>query len=120
MPFEYARLKLNRSEWVNQFGSSVEGVLHLLQWKNGLDLRLVGGMGWVYLTEGSISDRTASFGLTQARVPVLRGILQAQTKSALRWWGKCPFATHIISATISANGTSVLALPIRISVQVGF
>jgi hypothetical protein len=121
MPFEFSMLRLNGSEWVKQFGSSVEAVLHLVEWKNGLDFRLVGGAGWTYLTEGNINDHTASVDMTGSVGPGLAYYFTRTEKLSAAVVGELPLRViYYFGDHLSKNGTTVFALPIRISVQVGF
>ncbi len=121
LPFEYARIKLNKSEWVNQFASSVEGVLHLKEWKNGLDVHLLGGVGWSYLSEGKIADRTACAGISVSFGPGISYYFSRTERISAAVNLDVPFRwIYYFGDHLSANGTSVIAFPIRLGVQVGF
>lgn len=121
MPFEFARFKLNRSEYINQFGSSLEGVLHLAEWDNGLDVHLVGGFGWSYVTEGKIKDRSADAGITASVGPGLSYYFSRTEKLSAAVALEAPFRMiYYFGSHLSANGTTVLAFPIRLSMQLGF
>lgn len=121
MPFEFARLRLNRSEYVNQFGSSLEGVLHLAEWDSGIDVHLVGGFGWSYLAEGKIMDRSADAGITASVGPGLSYYFSRTEKLSAAIAVELPFRMiYYFGSHLSANGTTVLAFPLRISIQLGF
>lgn len=121
MPFEFTRQRLNYAEWVNQFGSSLEGVFHLVEWGNGLDIHLVGGAGWAYLSEGSIQNRTASAGITVDLGPGLSYYFSRTEKISAALALEVPFRMiNYFGNHLSANGTTIFAIPVRISIQVGF
>ena len=121
LPFEFSRLKLNNSEWVNQYTTSVEGVLHLVEWQNGLDIHLLGGAGWSYLSEGSIDDRTASIGITASFGPGLSYYFSRTDTLSASVTFEAPFRyIYYFGNHLSSNGTSVMAIPLRLSIQVGF
>lgn len=121
MPFEFSRFRLNNEEWVNSLGSSLEGVLHLAQWQNGLDIHLVGGAGWSYLTEGSVPNRTANAGITASLGPGVSYFIPDTKKVSIAIVAELPFRMiYYFGDRLSANGTTVLGIPLRLSVEVGF
>lgn len=121
LPFEFTRLKLNKSEWVNQFGSSIEGVLHLVEWPNGLDVHLLAGAGWTYITEGQYDDRTAAAGLTVSAGPGLSYYFSRTETLSAALALELPFRwIYYFGSHLSSNGTSIVAFPVRLSIQVGF
>lgn len=121
MPFEFDRLKINKSEYVNQLGSSVEGVLHLVQWENGLDIHLVGGAGWMHITEGLNNNNSAATGITGSFGPGLSYYFSKQENVTLALAAEVPVRViHYFGSHLSTNGTTILAVPIRLSFEVGF
>lgn len=121
LPFEFTRQKLNHEEWVNQMGSSVEGVLHLAEWGNGLDVHLVGGVGWAYLSEGATDNRTASAGITVSFGPGISYFFHRSEKFSSAINFEVPIRMiNYFGDRLSANGTTILAIPLRLSVQFGF
>lgn len=121
LPFEYARLRLNRSEWINSFGSSLEGVLHLVQWRSGPEIHLVGGFGLNYLTEGKYQDRTASVGVTAGLGPGFSYYIPNLQKVSVAITLEVPVRmVHYFGDRLSASGTTALAVPIRLAAEVGF
>jgi len=120
-PFEYARMKLNKAEWINYFGSSVEAVLHLVEWNNGFDFHLVGGAGWSFLSEGRFYDRSKSFGVTVGVGPGFSYYFSRTEKVSASVTFEMPVRyVHYFGDRLSRNGTSVVQFPVRISMQVGF
>lgn len=121
VPLEFAALKLNHAEWVYNLAASVEGVLHLREWKNGLDFHLVGGIGWTYLTEGSINDRTRNNGITASIGPGLSYFFARKASWSGAVTAELPLRyAYYFGNHLSSNGTSVFAFPLRLSVQFGF
>lgn len=121
LPFEFARQKLNHLEWVNQFNLSLEGVVHLAEWANGIDLRLVGGAGWSYLSEGKYDDRTSGTGIIAHFGPGFAYYFSRTEKVSAALVAEIPFRmVHYFRDRLSSNGTTIFAVPIRISLQVGF
>lgn len=120
-PFEFTRQRLNHLEWVNQFNLSLEGVVHLAEWANGIDLRLIGGAGWSYLTEGKIDDRTSGTGIIAHFGPGFAYYFSKTEKVTAAIVTEVPFRMiHYFGDRLSAGGTTIFAIPIRISLQVGF
>lgn len=121
LPFEFARLKLNRSEWVNQFGSSVEGVLHLAEWENGVDFHLLVGAGWSYISEGKIDDRSSAAGITASFGPGVSYYFSRTEKISAAVSVELPFRMiYYFGDNLTAGGTTVIAAPIRLNLQIGF
>ncbi|MBT3182064.1 MAG: hypothetical protein HN337_06110 [Deltaproteobacteria bacterium] len=121
MPFEIARLKLNKSEWVTYLGSTIEGVFHIKEWSNGFDFHVQGGIGWSYLTEGRDADQTKSWGITASAGPGFSYYFARTEKVSGALAVELPFRyIYYLGNHLSRNGTSVIALPIRISMQIGF
>ncbi|MBI4126526.1 MAG: hypothetical protein HY465_03450 [Deltaproteobacteria bacterium] len=119
MPFEYSRFKLNRTEWVNMMGGSFEGVFHVAAWEDGFDFHLVGGLGLQYLTEGDIQDRTESVGMTASFGPGIAWYFGKGRHLALV--SQFPVrAIVFIGDRLSANQTTVIDLPLRLGLTVGF
>lgn len=121
MPVEWSTFVLNRAERVHLFGSSVEAVTHLVAWENGLDINVVGGMGWNYLTEGEASNQTRSFGVNFGAGPGLAWYFSqaGDVTGALKV--ELPIRAIIfLGDHLSANQTTVLAVLLRIGVTVGF
>ena len=121
MPFEFTRQKLNHTEWVNQFGSSIEAVLHLAEWQNGMDVRLVGGAGWMYLTEGQVDDRSAALGITADFGPGVAYYFHRTKSLSMAAVLELPFRMiHYFGDHLSSGGTTIVAFPFRVSLQFGF
>lgn len=121
MPFEFARLKLNHVEWVNQFGSSLEGVLHLAEWDNGFDFHLIFGAGWSYISEGRFDDRSNAAGITGSLGPGISYYFSRTENVSAALALEVPFRLiYYFGDHLSAGGTTVIAFPIRLSIQVGF
>lgn len=121
MPFEFTRQRLNHFEWVNQFGSTLEGVLHLVEWGNGIDIHIVGGVGWSYLTEGSAKNRTSSTGLTVDVGPGFSYYFSRTDKVSAALSFEVPFRLiNYFNDRLSKNGTTIVAVPLRLMLQVGF
>lgn len=121
MPFEFTRQRLNRFEWVSQVGSSVEGVLHLAEWQSGLDIHLVGGAGWTYISEGKVRDNTAAKGITASLGPGLSYYFSRTDKVSAAVVFEVPFKLiHYFGTHLSSGGTTLIAFPMRVSMQVGF
>jgi len=121
LPFEYAALKLNRSEWVNSLSNEVEAILHLVEWSNGLDFHLVGGAGWTYLSEGSINNQTKSFGVIASLGPGFSWFFSRTEKISGALALEIPFRfVHYFKDHLSKGGTTAVAFPIRLTMQVGF
>lgn len=121
LPFEFASQKLNSSEWVNQFNVSVEGVVHLVEWDNGLDFHLVGGGGWTYLTEGKYSDNTSGAGFIASLGPGLSYYFSRTEKISAALAVELPLRfIYYFGDRLSRNGTAIFGIPLRLSLQVGF
>jgi hypothetical protein len=121
MPFEYARLKLNGDEWVDSFGTELEAILHIVEWGNGLDFHLIGGAGWTYLTEGKIDNQSNSLGVVASLGPGLSWFFSRTEKVSAALNFEVPIRyVHYFKDRLSANGTSALAVPIRLTMQIGF
>ncbi len=121
MPFEVARLKLNKTEWVTYLGSTMEGVFHIKEWSNGVDFHIQGGVGWAFLTEGRDNDQTRSWGITASIGPGFSYYFARTEKVSGALAVEVPFRyIYFLGDRLSSNGTSVIAFPIRISMQIGF
>lgn len=121
IPFEFTRQKLNSWEWVNQFGSTAEGVFHIASWKNGIDIHVVGGIGWAYLMEGPIQNSTAAAALTVDVGPGVSYYFVKSDKVTASVTGEIPLRfLYYFGNHLSSGGTPTFAVPIRISMQVGF
>lgn len=121
LPFEFSRQRLDRIEWTNQFGSQVEAVVHLAAWQNGLDVHLVGGVGWAYLTEGRIDNQSNSGGISVGLGPGLSYYFHRDEKISTALAVEAPFRMiYYFGSRLSQGGTTVLAFPIRLSIQLGF
>lgn len=121
MPFEFSRLKLNRSEWVNQFGSSAEGIFHIAQWRNGFNVHLVGGVGWSYITEGDLPGGTAAAGVTASFGPGVSFFFTQTNKISGALNLEVPIRMiNYFGSHLSQGGTTILAIPMRLTVQLGF
>lgn len=121
IPFEMTRQKLNHQEWVNQMGSSIEGVLHLAEWSNGIDVHLVGGVGWSYISEGSLDNRGAGTGITVSFGPGISYFFHRTEKFSSAIVFEVPLRViNYFGEHLSAKGTTLFAVPLRLSVQFGF
>ena len=121
MPFEFVRLKLNHAEWVNQFGSSVEAILHLVESDSGWDFHLLGGVGWSRISEGAINDRSNAYGITASLGPGVSYFFARGERVSAALALEVPFRMiYYFGDRLSANGTTIIAFPIRLSIQVGF
>ncbi len=121
MPFGYSRFKLNRSEWVNYFDTSVEGILHLASWENGIDVSLIGGAGVSILPEGPIENNTGSFGLNVGIGPAFNWFFHRGQKVTSSVYVQVPVRMVIFFGNnLSANQTTVLQIPVRVGVSLGF
>ncbi|MFH0798741.1 MAG: hypothetical protein V2A66_01010 [Pseudomonadota bacterium] len=121
MPFEITTQRLNRAEWPFEINLGVEAVLHLVEWRNELDFHLVGGAGWNYLTEGGIQNHSRSQGISADLGPGLSYYFFRGEKSSAALTFEVPFRmVHYFGDHLSGNGTTFIAFPMRISVQVGF
>ncbi len=121
LPIEYSRLKLNGSEWVNYIGSSLEAIFRVAEWRNGLDFHLVGGIGGSYLSEGKVSNNTASAGFNVGVGPGIAYFFSRTEKLTAAIAAELPIRfQYFIGNHLSANGTSAIAFPLRLSLQLGF
>lgn len=120
MPFEYQYFELNDQEWVHQMGSTLEGVMRLAQAANGFEFHLLFGMGWNYLTEGSIGNRSRCGGITGEFGPGISWFFaRGDTRASLTI--ETPLRMiHYFGTHLSADGTTVFAFPIRLGLTVGF
>lgn len=120
-PLEYSRLRLNRQEWVNFFAGSVEAVFRIKQWSNGLDFHLVGGLGGSYMSEGNVQDNSRSPGLMLSAGPGVTYIFSRSEKVKAGVTAELPIRwQYFIGDHLAIGGTSALAIPIRLSLQLGF
>lgn len=120
-PFEYSRQKFDYAEWVDQFNISFEGVVHLAEWSNGVDIRLVGGAGWSYLSEGKLSNRSTAKGIIAQFGPGLAYYFSRTEKVSAALVAELPFRMiHYFGENLSSHGTTLFAVPLRLSLQVGF
>ncbi len=121
IPFEFSWLKLNRQEWVNSIQSGAEAIFHIKQWNSGIDIHLIGGAGFAYLTEGKVSDRSKSWGATASIGPGLSYFFAMSEHVSGAVALEVPlryiryFGNHL-----SSGGANAFAVPIRVSMQVGF
>lgn len=121
LPFEYSRLKLNHDEWVNYFGAGLEGVFHIKEWKSGIDFHLVGGVGWAYLSEGDVYNNSKNNGITASIGPGFSYFFTRTEKVSGAVSLDVPFRfVNFFGDHLSRGGTSVGALPIRLTLQIGF
>lgn len=121
LPFEYSRLKLNHDEWVNYFGAELEGIFHIKEWKSGLDFHLVGGVGWGFLSEGDVYNNSKNNGITASLGPGLSYFFSRTEKVSGAVSLEIPFRfVNFFGNHLSRGGTSVGALPIRLTMQIGF
>ncbi len=121
IPFEINRLKLNQSEWVNFIDLAVEGVFHIIEWKNGIDFHLVGGAGWSYLTDGSVDNNSQTSGISASFGPGFSYYFARTEKVSASLTLDAPFRfIRFFGDNLSRGGASVFAFPIRIGMQVGF
>ena len=121
MPFEFTMQRLNRQEWVPQIGSTLEGVLHLAEWSNGIDIHLVGGVGWSYLFEGEIQNHSRGAAITGDFGPGLSYYFFRNNKVSTALTAEAPFRIqYYFGDHLSPNGTTFVSFPIRLSIQVGF
>ena len=121
LPFEFARQKLNHSEWVNQYNVSLEGVFHIKEWDNGIDFHIVGGAGWTYLDEGKLSDNSSGPGMIVSAGPGMSYYFSRTEKVSGALAVEMPLRyLYYFGSHLSYGGTSIFGIPIRISLQVGF
>ncbi len=120
MPFEYHYFKLNGQEWVNSFGSNVEAVIRLAQGTSGFEFHLLAGLGWTYLTEGKISNRTSNMGVNVEFGPGVSWFFaRGDTRASLTF--EVPLRMiYFFGDRLSANGTTVFAFPLRLGFTIGF
>ena len=121
IPFEGTSQKLNHYEWVLQFNLAAEGVVHLKEWNNGLDFHLVGGVGGTYLTEGNTNNNSAAKGIIASLGPGLSYYFTRTEKFSASLTAEIPFRmVHYFGDNLSRGGTTLFAIPGRISIQFGF
>ena len=120
MPLEYARIRLNHDEWVHYFSQNLEGVLHLVTWASGWDIRLVGGLGWSYLSEGPIKDRSRSYGFNMGLGPGLAYYFHKGNTTAAAVLEVPVRGIYFFGDHLSKNHTFVISVPIRLSIEIGF
>jgi len=120
MPFEYSYFKLNHVEWVNYIGGGVEAILHLASWESGWDISLVGGPGAAVLPEGSVKNNSGAVGMTIGAGPAFNYFFaRGATKGSV--YVQMPIrAVIFFGNNLSKNRTTVLSIPIRIGISVGF
>lgn len=120
MPIEYQYFKLNGQEWTSQIGSTLEGVVRISQWSNGLEFHLLGGLGWTHIFEGKIGNQTAATGMTAEIGPGFSWFFKRDdTRASLTL--ELPLRyTYFFGNNLSRNGTSVFAIPVRLGVTVAF
>ncbi len=118
---EYSNLNLNHSERVNYFGTAVEGILHIIAWENGLDFNLVGGVGYSQLFEGPRTNNTGAAGINIGVGPAINWFFHRGEKVRSSLYAQVPVrAVIFFGNNLSKNQTTVLAVPIRIGVSLGF
>lgn len=119
-PLGYSYIKLNKAEWVHYFDIDAEGIFHLAYWDNGIDIYLVGGGGGSFLTEGSINNNSAAAGINVGIGPGLSYFFaRGKTKGSL--YIQVPVRmVHFFGNNLSAGGTTLLQVPIRLGLSVGF
>lgn len=121
VPFEFSRIKLNKVEWINDIAAALEGIYRIAEWDSGVDFHLVGGIGFSYLSEGRINDNTKSTGITVGVGPGVTYIFSKTEKVTGGVTAELPIRyQRYVGTHLSNNGTSVIAFPLRLSVQVGF
>jgi len=119
-PFEYSYLKLNKTEYVHYFGFSTEGILHLRWWKNGVDLNLVGGIGYSNLLEGPVDNNTNAQGINFGVGPGFNYFF-ARDKIKGSIYVQMPIRmVYFFGNNLSASHTIALSVPIRIGLSIGF
>jgi hypothetical protein len=119
-PLGYSYIRLNEAEWVHYFDIDVEGILHLAYWENGVDLYLVGGAGGSFLTEGSVSNNSRASGINVGIGPGFSYFF-ARGKNKGSLYIQVPVRmVHFFGNNLSSNGTTLLQVPIRLGISVGF
>lgn len=120
MPFEYQYFKLNGDEWTSSIGSNIEAVWRLAQAANGFEFHLLGGVGWTYLFEGQIQNRSRCAGINFEVGPGLSWFfLRGETRASLSV--EVPLRMiYFFGDRLSAGGTTVFAFPFRVGVTIGF
>jgi len=120
-PFEFSRFKLNKSEWVNYYGMSIEAVFHIIEWQSGLEIHMVGGGGWAYLSEGHDYNNSRGHAVTADLGPGLSYYFSMTEKVSASIALEIPFRfTHFFGDHLSRSGTSFAAFPVRLMFEVGF
>lgn len=120
MPFEYQYFRLNGQEWTHSVGSTLEAVLRISQWANGLEFHMLGGLGWTYIFEGRINNQSANAGINAEIGPGFSWFFKRDdTRASLTLEVPLRFI-YFFGNHLSANGTSVFAFPIRLGLTVAF
>lgn len=120
-PFEFEMLKLNGDEWVQSYSNELEAIFHIVEWDSGFDIHLVGGAGWTYLTEGKLDNNSNSVGVIASLGPGFSWYFTRTEKVSGSLTMEVPFRfVHYFKDRLSAGGTTAVAFPIRLGVQIGF
>jgi len=121
VPLEWQYFKLNHQEWVNQMCGTVEGVVRLVEWDNGIDFHLVGGLGATYLFEGKINDNSSGMGMHAEIGPGFSWFFArgGDVKASLTMEVPIRYI-FFFGDHLSRGGTSVFAFPVRLGVTIGF
>ncbi len=119
-PLSYSYIKLDRVEWVHYFDIDLEGIFHLAYWENGIDIYLIGGTGASFLTEGKVSNKSAAAGINAGLGPGLSYFFARGRHKGSIYIQVPVRMVHFFGDNLSADGTTLLQVPIRLGLSVGF
>ncbi len=120
MPVEWQYFRLNSQEWVNSIGTTVEAVWRLVQWSNGCEFHLLGGLGWTHFFEGQINNNTHANGMNIEVGPGFSWFFAREdTRASLTIEAPLRYI-YFFGDHLSRSGTSVFSIPVRLGVTVGF
>jgi len=118
---EFHRMKLNREEWINSITNTLEGIVHLREWPNGLDIHVLFGGGWTYLMEGQVNNNSRSIGIVVNAGPGITYFFKRTEKFTGAISFQLPLRyIRYMGRNLSQSGANVYALPARLSMQIGF
>ena len=120
MPIEWQYFRLNHQEWVNSIGSTVEAVWHLVQWSNGCEFHVLGGLGWTHFFEGQLYNNSRATGMNIEVGPGFSWFFaRGDTRAALTIETPLRYI-YFFGDHLSRSGTSVFSIPVRLGVTIGF
>lgn len=120
VPFGFAVQQLNRSETVHVYSLDTNAIIHIVETEQGADFYWIAGIGINIISEGTVNNNTGGAGMNVNFGPGFQYFF-ARGKHRSAFSISIPFKyTLYVGDNLSANTTSVYAVPIQLGFTFGF